>query len=47
LEVGLMPNWSVRVEYLHIPLSSETYSLTGSTNSLSSNLLRFGVNYRF
>jgi outer membrane immunogenic protein len=47
LEIGLMPNWSVRAEYLYIPLSSETYTLTGTSNGPSSNFLRFGVNYRF
>jgi outer membrane immunogenic protein len=47
LEVGLTQNWSVRAEYLYIDLSSEGYVLTGTNNGLQSNLVRFGVNYRF
>lgn len=47
LEVGLAPNWSVKAEYLFIDLASESYGLTLSNNGLSSNLVRFGVNYRF
>jgi outer membrane immunogenic protein len=47
LEVGLTQNWSVRAEYLYIDLSSEGYVLTGANNGLQSNLVRFGVNYRF
>jgi outer membrane immunogenic protein len=47
LEVGLNPNWSVKAEYLYIDLTSESYGLTLTSNALTSNLLRFGVNYRF
>ena len=47
MEVGLTPNWSVKAEYLFIDLASESYGLTLTTNGLSSNLVRFGVNYRF
>jgi outer membrane immunogenic protein len=47
MEVGLAPNWTVRAEYLRIDLSSENYWLTGTSNGLTSNFLRFGVNYRF
>jgi outer membrane immunogenic protein len=47
LEVGLLPNWSVKAEYLFIDLASESYGLTLTNNGLSSNLVRFGVNYRF
>jgi len=47
LEVGLTQNWSVKAEYLYIDLGSETYMLTGTNNGLQSNLVRFGVNYRF
>lgn len=45
LEVGLTPNWSVKAEYLYIDLTSESYGLT--SNVLTSNLFRLGVNYRF
>jgi len=47
LEVGLAPNWSVKAEYLFIDLASENYRLTLTNNGLTSNLVRFGVNYRF
>jgi outer membrane immunogenic protein len=47
MEVGLTRNWSVKAEYLYIDLGSETYGLTGTSNGLTSNLMRFGVNYRF
>jgi outer membrane immunogenic protein len=42
MEVGLTPNWSVKAEYLYIDLGSESYGLTGTSNGLTSNLLRFG-----
>ena len=47
MEVGLTPNWSAKVEYLYIDLTDRSYTVTGTDNGLESNLLRFGVNYRF
>jgi outer membrane immunogenic protein len=47
LEVGLTPNWSARAEYLYVDLNDRGYNLTGTQNGFESNLLRFGVNYRF
>ena len=47
VELGLFPNWSVKAEYLFIDLASETFGLTLATNDLTSNLVRFGFNYRF
>jgi outer membrane immunogenic protein len=47
LEVGLTRNWSIKAEYLFIDLASDSYMLTGRNNGVQSNLLRFGVNYRF
>ena len=47
MEVALSTNWSARAEYLYVDLSDRSYSLTGTSNGLESNLLRFGVNYRF
>jgi outer membrane immunogenic protein len=47
VEMGLLPNWSVKAEYLFIDLASETYGLTLTNNGLTSNLIRFGFNYRF
>ena len=46
-EVGLTPNWSAKVEYLYMDLSSRAYSITGTSNGLSANILRFGINYHF
>jgi outer membrane immunogenic protein len=47
LGVGLTQSWSVRAEYLYIDLGSEAYNLTGTSNELTTNLLRFGLDYRF
>ena len=47
MEIGLTPNWSAKVEYLFIDLSNEHFALTGLDHDFESNLLRFGVNYRF
>lgn len=47
LELGLTRNWSIKAEYLFIDLASESYGLTLTNNGLTSNLVRFGVNYRF
>ena len=47
MEVGLMPNWSAKVEYLYMDLNNRFYSITGVNNGLESNMLRFGVNYHF
>jgi outer membrane immunogenic protein len=47
MEVGLTPNWSAKVEYLYMDLSSRSYSTTGMNNSYSANIFRFGVNYHF
>ena len=47
VEVGLNPRWSARAEYLYVDLANRSYSVTGTSNGIESNLLRFGVNYRF
>jgi outer membrane immunogenic protein len=47
VEVGITPNWSARVEYLFVDLNDRSYGITGLSNGLESNQLRFGVNYRF
>ena len=47
LEVGFTPNWSAKAEYLYVDMNNRSYTVTGTQNSLESNLLRFGVNYRF
>ena len=47
MEIGLTPAWSARVEYLYVDLASRTYGITGVSNGMESNILRFGANYRF
>jgi outer membrane immunogenic protein len=47
MEIGFTPNWSAKVEYLYTNLGSSNFTLTGTSNGLQSNMLRFGVNYRF
>jgi outer membrane immunogenic protein len=47
IEVGLTPNWSAKAEYLYVDFGQRGYAITGTQNALESNLLRFGVNYRF
>jgi outer membrane immunogenic protein len=47
LELGMTRNISLRAEYLYIDLGSQPYALTRTSNELTSNVLRFGVNYRF
>ena len=48
IEVGLTQNWSAKFEYLYVDLSDQRYVLFGNSNmGFQSNLLRFGVNYRF
>jgi outer membrane immunogenic protein len=46
-EVALNPRWSAKVEYLYIDLGDRNFSVTGTSNGFSTNLLRLGVNYRF
>jgi outer membrane immunogenic protein len=47
MEVGFTPNWSAKVEYLYMDLSDRAYSITGASNGLEANMLRFGINYHF
>jgi outer membrane immunogenic protein len=47
MEVALMGNWTARAEYLYVDLGDSTFFLDGAGHSIQSNLLRFGVNYRF
>ena len=46
MEVGLTPNWSAKAEYMFVDLSDQRYVLFGNTG-FESNILRFGMNYRF
>lgn len=45
-EVGLVPNWTARVEYLYLDLTNKKY-FTGTSHGLDANVLRAGLNYRF
>lgn len=47
IEVGFTPRWSAKAEWLYLDLANRDYSLTGTSNGLAANLLRFGVNYHF
>jgi outer membrane immunogenic protein len=47
VEAGFATNWSAKVEYLFVDLASSTYALTGTSNGLSTSLVRLGVNYHF
>lgn len=47
IEVGFTPNWSAKLEYLYTDLTSRSYSITGTTDGYTSNLMRVGVNYHF
>ena len=46
-EVGLAPNWSAKLEYLYIDLSTSQFAITGVSNGYSASVVRAGVNYRF
>jgi outer membrane immunogenic protein len=47
IEAGFAANWSAKVEYLFVDLSSNNFALTVTSNGLSANLFRMGVNYHF
>lgn len=46
-EMGLAPNWSAKLEYLYIDLSTSQFAITGVSNGYSASIVRAGVNYRF
>lgn len=46
-ELGLAPNWSVKLEYLYIDLSTSQFAITGVSNGYSASVVRAGVNYHF
>jgi len=47
MEVGFNPHWSAKAEYLYMDLGDRAYTITGVNNGLTSNMLRFGINYHF
>jgi outer membrane immunogenic protein len=46
-EVALAPNWSAKIEYLYVDLSSSQFAITGMSNGYSFGVVRAGVNYHF
>jgi len=46
-EVGLTPNWTAKIEYLYLDLSSSQFAITGVSNDYTAGVVRAGVNYRF
>ncbi|MBC7580746.1 porin family protein [Tardiphaga sp.] len=46
-EVGIYQNWTAKIEYLYVGLSSNNYTLTGANNGLDFGTVRLGVNYHF
>lgn len=46
-EVGLAPNWSAKLEYLYIDLSTSQFAIRGVSNGYSASVVRAGVNYHF
>lgn len=46
-ELGLAPNWSVKLEYLYMDLSTSQFAITGVSNGYSASVVRAGVNYHF
>jgi outer membrane immunogenic protein len=46
-EFGIYQNWTAKVEYLYVDLSSSHFSITGVPNSYQFGMVRAGVNYHF
>jgi outer membrane immunogenic protein len=46
-EVGIYQNWTAKIEYLYVDLSSNSYTLTNGTHGLDFSTVRVGVNYHF
>jgi outer membrane immunogenic protein len=46
-EFGLAPNWSAKIEYLYVDLSSSQFVITGVSNGYRFGVIRAGLNYHF
>ncbi len=46
-EFGIAPNWSAKLEYLYVDLTSSPFGITGVSNGYRSDVFRAGVNYHF
>jgi outer membrane immunogenic protein len=47
IEARLVDNLSAKVEYLFVDLSASNFALTGTSNGLTENVFRAGINYHF
>jgi outer membrane immunogenic protein len=47
VEYGFLPNWSVKVEYLHFGVGNTTYFGTFNTGNVGVESFKIGVNYLF
>jgi outer membrane immunogenic protein len=47
IEVGFTPHWSAKAEWLYLDFADRSFSVTGTNNGLTANLIRLGVNYHF
>ena len=51
LEWGVQPGWTLRAEYLHLDLASQSFAFPAAAQSIQSaariDAFRFGVNYIF
>lgn len=46
-EVGIYQNWTAKVEYLYVDLSSNSFTITGAPHNYQSGMVRAGINYHF
>jgi outer membrane immunogenic protein len=46
-EFGFTQQWSAKVEYLYVDLSSNNFTITGVPNGYHFGVLRAGINYHF
>jgi outer membrane immunogenic protein len=46
-EFGIAPNWSAKLEYLYVDLTSTSFAITGVSNGYRADVFRAGVNYHF
>jgi outer membrane immunogenic protein len=47
IEAHLVGNWSAKLEYLFVDFSGSNFALTGTSNGLTENVFRAGINYHF
>ena len=46
-EFGLAQNWSAKIEYLYVDLTTSPFTITGVSNGYRFGTVRAGVNYHF